>query len=656
MTHRIIALIDMDCFYCQVESRIDTNLAGKPMAVVQYNDWKGGGIIAVNYEARAFGVTRQMRGDDAKEKCGEIQLVKVPEVRGKADLTKYRDAGKEVIDVLLQFGGVVERASIDEAYIDISCLVEAELEDISQDVKVEVRELPSTFVVGYDNPDKDLQYWINHVHNESNFNIDHLRLLVGAKIVEKMRAEIFKQTKFRCSAGIAHNKMLAKFACGIKKPNKQTILPHDQVAELFTSVPIGKLRGLGGKLGADVCMKFDCEYVSDLAKLSINEIRKSYDDKTAHWLFNISRGLDTEEVKERDLPKSIGCSKNFRGPEILDSREKVEYWMKQLCEELSLRLTKDLAANKRVARGLTISVTQEGVGHRTLSGPLCSYETARSVRQAMELISKLNQSKDKQLWKPRLLNVGVSSSKFEDLNSVGKGNSVANFFGGPKEANLNTNSCRINSDIKVADNNLLETDSSEANVPLTLAKELFPSLWHSTPSLNYDASLIESLPLKLKTKVKERIKLVQQFIKSSQSELPETTVMPIENDKTLFRKPSSEPVDGFSYNSDLTRVLSDQANIEQGLSDKNHIGELEQCPKCSSVISPFDLPEHLDLHLAREVHKEIQQDFRNHTRTSKIENSSNDIQSNKRKCPIKDVTSDKSNKKQANITNFLVRK
>ncbi len=45
-------------------------------------------IIAVSYEARARGVTRQMRGDDARAVCPEIRLVPVPEVRGKADLTK----------------------------------------------------------------------------------------------------------------------------------------------------------------------------------------------------------------------------------------------------------------------------------------------------------------------------------------------------------------------------------------------------------------------------------------------------------------------------------------------------------------------------------------------------------------------------------------
>ena len=79
----------MDCFYCQVEENLNPLLRGKPIAVVQYKAWKGGGIIAVNYPARDQGVTRYMRGDEAKEKCPNIELVKVPTLREKADLTKW---------------------------------------------------------------------------------------------------------------------------------------------------------------------------------------------------------------------------------------------------------------------------------------------------------------------------------------------------------------------------------------------------------------------------------------------------------------------------------------------------------------------------------------------------------------------------------------
>ena len=86
---RVIALIDMDCFYVQVEERENPENKGKPGCVVQYKKWKGGGIISVNYEARAQGVTRQMRGDEAREKCPDCILYRVPEQRGKADLTKY---------------------------------------------------------------------------------------------------------------------------------------------------------------------------------------------------------------------------------------------------------------------------------------------------------------------------------------------------------------------------------------------------------------------------------------------------------------------------------------------------------------------------------------------------------------------------------------
>lgn len=78
----------------------------------------------MSYEARRCGVNRSMRGDEAKEKCPDIQLVRVPEARGKANLTHYREAGAEVIDVLSRFTDTCEKASVDEAYLDITDTVE----------------------------------------------------------------------------------------------------------------------------------------------------------------------------------------------------------------------------------------------------------------------------------------------------------------------------------------------------------------------------------------------------------------------------------------------------------------------------------------------------------------------------------------------------
>lgn len=72
-----------------------------------------------------------MRGDEAKERCPEIQLVKVPNIREKADLGKYREAGKEVANVLQRFTPLLGRASVDEAYLDITEEVNKRLGDMN---------------------------------------------------------------------------------------------------------------------------------------------------------------------------------------------------------------------------------------------------------------------------------------------------------------------------------------------------------------------------------------------------------------------------------------------------------------------------------------------------------------------------------------------
>ncbi|KAM2792817.1 hypothetical protein PS2_004421 [Malus domestica] len=123
---RVIAHVDMDCFYVQVEQRKQPDLRGLPTAVVQYNAWKGGALIAVSYEARKCGVKRSMRGSESKRVCPQIQLVQVPVARGKADLSTYRNAGSEVVSILARKGRC-ERASIDEVYLDLTDAAETML-------------------------------------------------------------------------------------------------------------------------------------------------------------------------------------------------------------------------------------------------------------------------------------------------------------------------------------------------------------------------------------------------------------------------------------------------------------------------------------------------------------------------------------------------
>ena len=67
-----------------------------------------------------------------------------------------------------------------------------------------------------------------------------------------MRAAVEMELGFTVSAGVAHNKMLAKLASAKHKPNKQTIVSWHAVADMMTTTPLRSLRGMGGKLGAKV--------------------------------------------------------------------------------------------------------------------------------------------------------------------------------------------------------------------------------------------------------------------------------------------------------------------------------------------------------------------------------------------------------------------
>lgn len=73
-----------------------------------------------------------MRGNEAKEICDDLELVRVPVVRGKADLSKYRNAGKEVAAVLQTFTPLMTRASVDEAYLDLTERVNSRLSDMNK--------------------------------------------------------------------------------------------------------------------------------------------------------------------------------------------------------------------------------------------------------------------------------------------------------------------------------------------------------------------------------------------------------------------------------------------------------------------------------------------------------------------------------------------
>ncbi len=185
-----------------------------------------------------------MRGEQAKAICPNFHTFYVKQNRGKADLTKYREASMKIFDVIVSHCPNVEKASIDEAYLDLTDIVEERLKKLSGDYESLFRD---SYVVGTyaveENTDiireNNLKAWLKSIPEGSQSS--DAKLAMGALIVNEIRANIKENLGFNCSAGIAHNKTLAKLCCGINKPNKQTILPLSAHEGLMAKTPIQKM-------------------------------------------------------------------------------------------------------------------------------------------------------------------------------------------------------------------------------------------------------------------------------------------------------------------------------------------------------------------------------------------------------------------------------
>lgn len=97
-----------------------------------------------------------------------------------------------------------------------------------------VRFVSSKFAKSFADVEEDLEYASEDDLNDLRKN--DMKLLIASSIVNEIRATVKEKTGYECSAGIAHNKVLAKIVCGINKPNKQTLLPIKQVQGFYGCV------------------------------------------------------------------------------------------------------------------------------------------------------------------------------------------------------------------------------------------------------------------------------------------------------------------------------------------------------------------------------------------------------------------------------------
>jgi DNA polymerase eta len=396
----------MDCFYCQVEQIRLKIPSTTPLAVQQWDS-----VIAVNYPARHAGVTRHSSYRDCLVKCPELLLVHVPTystrnpavgmtVYGamtggqvnkldrndcKASLQPYRAAGVKVLTCLrkaLQYYNtpfVMEKASVDEVFIDISDIVDSLMIEYGFTIQ-------RGCIVGVGSiPDLDWKECgcpaMDDGTLEESDKISDLRIYLGTRVSSKLRLAVLNDLSYTISAGIAHNKMFAKLASAKNKPDQQTFVRQSMANPWLAITPFNRIRFLGGKLGkalidtkqakepedGDVDLREDDlqeeeeedpigeknVMATDLWSLSISDLKNKLGDlETAKWVYNVIRGNDNTPVTPRLQGKSFMSAKELSPP--IKDLQLLSDWILLLVTEISNRLIEELQENNRWPMTITV--------------------------------------------------------------------------------------------------------------------------------------------------------------------------------------------------------------------------------------------------------------------------------------------------------------
>lgn len=294
---RVVAHVDLDAFYAQCEMVRLGVPADQPLAVQQ---WQG--LIAVNYPARAHGIGRHCDVTEAKKLCPDLIAQHVATWRegedkwayhdddaavsiatDKVSLDPYRLESRKILALIKESLPPnlqkVEKAGIDEVFLDLSAHVHSILLDRFEELKLPppyddpTEKLPMPSITALDWK-ADALVDLDHEEDEiDDPDWDDVAILIGSEIVREVRAAIREKLKYTCSAGIANNKMVSKLGSGFKKPNQQTVIRTRAIQHFLSGFKFTKIRNLGGKLGDQIAQLFNSEQVADLLLVPLEQLK-----------------------------------------------------------------------------------------------------------------------------------------------------------------------------------------------------------------------------------------------------------------------------------------------------------------------------------------------------------------------------------------------
>jgi len=286
--HRQILHLDLNSYFASVEQAMNPSLRGKPIAVIGASHRTV--ITTASYEARAFGVKTGMSVYEGRRCCPNLILV-------VGNNRRYTHTSSEIMKMMGEYSDLLEPFSIDEAFIDVtgSCKLYGTAENIAMRLKARIKH---------------------------RFNLT-------------------------CSIGIAPNKLLAKLASDLKKPDGLVVVHPDEVSTLLESTPISDICGIGKKterqlklLGINTC--------GELGRFPVDVLRKKF-GIIGDRLIQMGLGIDDSPVvpmAESDPVKSVGHSRTL-DRDIEDRKDVLRYILK-LSEMVGRRARRYRVAGKTV--------------------------------------------------------------------------------------------------------------------------------------------------------------------------------------------------------------------------------------------------------------------------------------------------------------------
>ena len=366
---RVIMHADMDAFYASVEQRDHPELRGRPVAVG--GSGPRGVVAAASYEARQFGVRSAMPSVEARRRCPDLVFV-------RGNMALYKKESTRIFKIFRDFSPVVERVSLDEAFIDLT---------------------GSTRLMG---PPQE----------------------VG----EALRSRIRKVLSLPVSVGIAPVKMVAKIASAGAKPDGLLEVRAGEVEGFLKPLPVSRIWGVG-PVAKEKLETLGFETIGDVAKADDGTLR----DLLGEWgieIARLARGDDVREVEPYREAVSYSEEHTF-SKDISDYRE-LEPLIREHAESVARRLRHDqVRAHTVVLKFKSARRTGPGVrGYpvftRRVTLPQPTDDGQEIARQATQLLYR---SGPKEAI--RLLGVGCTGLTAESVDQLP-------LFGAEKKARRNT--------------------------------------------------------------------------------------------------------------------------------------------------------------------------------------------------------------------------